>query len=217
MTSTTPISVKELAELLIKKGKDTRIVVALVGAPGSGKSLLADRLQTAINSSKMTVSAILPMDGFHYDNLILDQKGLLSRKGAPETFDVSGLKTTIKRLRDNTETEIAVPVFDRSLEIARSGARLIPNHINVLIVEGNYLLLNRAPWNSLASLFDYTVSIDVTEEELRRRLIQRWHNLGLEPKEGEAKVETNDLPNGRTVLTCSVPSNFLIENNWSNQ
>jgi pantothenate kinase len=116
----------------------------------------------------------------------------------------------LSRLKRNEEDEVAVPVFDRDLEIARAGARLIPRAVRFLIIEGNYLLLDRPPWSSLHELFDISITIDVPEDTLRERLIQRWRGYGLNPDEIVAKVDGNDLPNGRLVRTASVKADFVL-------
>ncbi|MDB5995430.1 MAG: putative fructose transport system kinase [Pseudomonas sp.] len=206
-----PITLPELARQLTKRATDGRILVALAGPPGSGKSTCAEQLSELLNGSAIQISAVFPMDGYHFDDMVLNARGLRARKGAPETFDVAGLRHMLERLRRNEEDEIAVPVFDRTLEIARAGARLISRDVKVLIVEGNYLLLNAQPWSALAQYFDLTVSIQVSEEELRRRLIARWQVAGIAASEIKAKVELNDLPNGRTVIACSVTADFVLE------
>src|SRR5688572_33087414 len=106
---------------------------------------------------------VLPIDGYHFDDRVLVQRGLRPRKGAPDTFDVAGFYHMLHRLKRNEESEIAVPVFDRDLEIARAGARLIPRSVRHLIIEGNYLLLDRPGWSSLRGLFDTTIMISVPE------------------------------------------------------
>lgn len=206
-----PITLPELARQLTKRATDGRILIALAGPPGSGKSTCAEQLSELLNGSAIQISAVFPMDGYHFDDMVLNARGLRERKGAPETFDVAGLRHMLERLRRNEEDEIAVPVFDRTLEIARAGARLISRDVKVLIVEGNYLLLNAQPWSALAQYFDLTVSIQVSEEELRRRLIARWQVAGIATSEIQARVELNDLPNGRTVVACSVPADFVLE------
>ena len=99
-----------------------RIVIALAGAPGSGKSTLAERLESRLDKNGSSVAAVLPMDGYHYDDRILIERGLRARKGSPENLDVGGLLHMLGRLRRNEEDEIAVPVFDRDLELSRAGA-----------------------------------------------------------------------------------------------
>lgn len=187
-----------------------RRVIAIAGPPGSGKSTLAEALVAALNIREPGSAAILPMDGYHYDDAVLIARGLRARKGAPETFDAAGLGHMLTRLKRNNEAEVAVPVFDRDLEISRAGARMIPQAVRTLIVEGNYLLLNRAPWSDLRPVFDAAVMIAVPEDTLRARLTARWQGYGLPPDAIAAKVEGNDLPNGRFVQAHSLKPNFIL-------
>ncbi|WP_431300336.1 nucleoside triphosphate hydrolase [Tabrizicola sp. BL-A-41-H6] len=210
MTETTDIPA--LADLLQARATEGRVIVAVVGAPGSGKSTLADKLAGKLNARQAGLAAVLPMDGYHYDDTYLTPKGWQSRKGAPHTFDVGGLYHTLKRMRARDEAEVAVPVFDRQIEIARAGARLIPASIPVIIVEGNYLLLNQEPWPRLRPMFDLTVMIDVPEGVLKSRLTARWVRYGLTPPEIAAKLEENDLPNGRLIRTNSAAADYRIAN-----
>ena len=148
------------------------------------------------------------MDGFHYDDLVLEARGLRMRKGSPRTFDAAGFVHMLDRLVANTEPEIAVPVFDRSIEIARSAARIIPCTVRHLIVEGNYLLLDDSAWRGVRDRFETTVFVQAPETELRRRLEARWRDLP--GAEALAKVTENDLPNAMVVNASSVPAEFLI-------
>jgi len=209
---TEPIDIPALADLLQARATEGRVVVAIVGAPGSGKSTLADKLTGKLNAREAGLAAVLPMDGYHYDDTYLTPQGWQSRKGAPHTFDVGGLYHTLKRMRARDEAEVAVPVFDRQIEIARAGARLIPASIPVIIVEGNYLLLNADPWPRLRPMFDVTVMVDVPERVLRSRLTARWVRYGLTPPEITAKLEENDLPNGRLIAKESAPADYRIAN-----
>ena len=184
----------------------------MAGPPGSGKSTLADRLAGLLNERVPGFADVLPMDGYHYDDVYLVPAGLRPRKGAPHTFDVGGLFHTLKRLRAADEAEVAVPVFDRKIEIARAGARLIPASVPVIIVEGNWLLLDRTPWGRLRPTFDITVLVEVPEDVLRSRLRGRWEGLGLTEAEIIAKLEENDLPNGRLVRDASISPDFVIAN-----
>ncbi|MBA3909040.1 MAG: nucleoside/nucleotide kinase family protein [Rhodobacter sp.] len=187
-------------------------MIAIAGAPGSGKSTLAEKLVGKVNTRRPGTAMVLPMDGYHYDDLYLVPAGLRPRKGAPHTFDVGGLYHTLKRLRARDEPEVAVPVFDRKIEIARAGARLIPAEVSVIVVEGNWLLLDLAPWNRLRPMFDITAMVDVPEAMLRARLRGRWERLGLSSAEIAAKLEENDLPNGRLVRTASAIPDYRLAN-----
>jgi pantothenate kinase len=116
----------------------------------------------------------------------------------------------LKRLRRNDRDEVAVPVFDRDLEIARAGAAIIPRGVRHVLVEGNYLLLRHEPWSRLAGDFHTTVMMSASPDVLHARLVARWRSYGLSPNEIAAKVDNNDLPNGQTVMTQSTEAEFVF-------
>lgn len=189
----------DLATLIRDRALDQpRLIVAIAGAPGAGKSTLAGDLAARLGA----LAVVMPMDGYHLDNAVLEARGLRARKGAPETFDVAGMVRDLERLRAD-EPEVLVPVFDRGLDLSRAAARVIGPQARIVLVEGNYLLLDRAPWEGLASFWDLTVMVSTPEPVLRARLVQRWlvqdHDLGA----AEARAEGNDLRNARIVAAES--------------
>ncbi|MFM7654256.1 MAG: nucleoside triphosphate hydrolase [Paracoccaceae bacterium] len=195
----------ELAQVIRAKAQGQgRFLAALAGPPGAGKSTLAAELVAALGPGAKAV----PMDGFHYDDAVLTVRGARNRKGAPDTFDVAGFRHLLQRLR--VEPEVAIPLFDRDLEISRAGADIVTPADQILIVEGNYLLLNEAPWPDLAPLFDLTIWIDVPESELDRRLLARWAHYGKTPAEARAWIDGNDMPNIRRVVSGSRPADLVI-------
>lgn len=201
--------IDRLIDEILKRGRNqARVIVAVAGPPGAGKSTLAEALVDRLNGEDAGSAAVLPMDGYHFDDMILVPRGLRPRKGAPETFDAPGFAHMLMRLRENAEPEIAVPVFDRSIEIARAGARMIETSIRYVIAEGNYLLLDEDRWRDLHRHYDMTVMIEEPEDVLRARLEDRWKALS--PEERAWKLDGNDLPNGRRVVENSIAADFIV-------
>jgi pantothenate kinase len=182
-----------------------RYLIAIAGPPGAGKSTFAADLWRQLEADG---AIVVPMDGFHYDNAVLDQRGLRSRKGAPETFDYRGFSVLLQRIRDG-ERDIAFPLFDREADLARAGAGIV-NQEKFIIVEGNYLLLNEKPWSSVADYFDFTIFIDVPQEELNERLLDRWRTHGFSQEYAENRVATNDMPNIERVLSAQKNSDLSL-------
>ena len=195
--------------ILQRAGSARRFVVALAGPPGAGKSTLAEALHAAL-VARGESAEVLPMDGFHMDNAILEARGLLPRKGAPETFDARGFADVLDAIRRGGE-EVLVPVFDRSREIAIAAARAIAAETRFILAEGNYLLLDEAPWDRLAGRFDFTVFVGPPFEVLEERLRQRWVFYGLDEEQIRWKLDGNDLPNGRRIVANSRPADIRIE------
>ena len=188
-----------------------RLIVALAGPPGAGKSTIASVLRDRCVNELGASTEIVPMDGFHLDDSVLRARNLLARKGAENTFDVGGLVALLRRIRADTEDEIAGPVFDRALELSRAGALIVTRLTRIIIVEGNYLLLDSAPWTALRGLFDISVRIRTPQGLLRRRLVDRWKQFDLPSEDIARKVEGNDLPNGEMVDTSSIAPDLWLD------
>lgn len=195
--------------VLQRAGDSPRFIVAIAGPPGAGKSTLADALLDAL-IAKGETAAVLPMDGFHMDNGILEERGLLPRKGAPETFDVRGFLDIVSAVRKGGE-EVLVPVFDREREIAIASARTISPETRFILAEGNYLLLDEEPWTRLSASFDLTIFVGPAVDVLERRLRDRWAGYGLSPAQISDKLFGNDLPNGRRVIENARPADIHID------
>ena len=189
-----------------------RVLVAVAGPPGSGKSTLAERLVTTINARDGAgTAALLPMDGFHLDNAELDALGLRAVKGAPRTFDAAGFVSLLRDVRA-AEGDLHYPLFDRARDSTRPDAGYLAQSTPVIVVEGNYLLLQDGPWADLKPLFDVTVMLSVPFVVLRERLVQRWLDHGLSRPDAEARAGGNDIPNAQTVMTGSAPADLTLEN-----
>ncbi|OLP46604.1 nucleoside triphosphate hydrolase [Rhizobium oryziradicis] len=203
-------SISSLLEEIIRLATNaSRFMIGIAGPPGAGKSTLSDALRDALIAHGETAE-ILPMDGFHMDNGILEERGLLPRKGSPETFDVRGFLDIVTAVKRGDE-EVLVPVFDRSRELAIASARAISPDTRFILVEGNYLLLDQAPWNRLAPCFDLTLFVGPPLDVLEQRLRERWVHFGLDEAAIAWKLNGNDLPNGRLVIEKSRPANISVD------
>ncbi|MBX3596653.1 MAG: nucleoside triphosphate hydrolase [Rhizobiaceae bacterium] len=189
--------IAHIASAIFKKGAhERRIIVGIAGPPASGKSTTAAALVDLLPQGS---AIVVPMDGFHFDDSVLTSRGLQQRKGAPETFDFSGFAHLLRRIRSG-EPDIAIPIFDRGMEISRAGAAIVDAEKRFILVEGNYLLLSEEPWSALADFFDLTVFLNVEREQLERRLIERWRAHGRSDADGQAWVDMNDMPNVDRVI-----------------
>lgn len=202
-------------ELLIKAIQDLpsdgRKIIAVAGAPASGKSTISDAICDHLNDIEPDCAKILPMDGYHYDDTLLKARGIHSLKGAPHTFDVLGFSHTLKRLAARDEDEVVTPVFDRSIEIARAGANPISKGVEYIIVEGNYVLVDQNPWSELKPYFDLSVFVSVPVPVLEQRLRQRWIDHGLDEAGIARKLKEVDLPNGEFIRANSSLPDITFE------
>jgi len=183
--------------------KGLRKLVALAGPPASGKSTLAENIAQRLNAQ------VVPMDGFHLDNAILAKRGLLDRKGAPETIDAAGFVHMVRRLRD--EQDVIYPLFDRTRDLAIAGAGHIDATCRTVVIEGNYLLHDADIWRDLHDLWDFSIRLQVSESILRDRLIARWTDHGLSADEAAVRADGNDLRNARTMASAHLSADLTIE------
>lgn len=199
--------VNTLAEHLFER-QAPRTLVAVTGAPGSGKSTLATELARRLNVRKRQ-TVVVPMDGFHLDNAVLEARDLRPRKGAPETFDAPGFIRLVRALKSGEE--VFAPIFDRTRDIAIGGAIAVPPEAEFVIVEGNYLMFDETPWSELAPLWDVTARLDVPMPELRARLIHRWLSLNHSRAVATRRAEGNDIPNAQRVVDHALPCDFTFD------
>ena len=199
-----------------KRVAGKRTIIGIAGPPASGKSILAEAVVHCLNQeeTETPAAALLPMDGYHLDNRLLESRGLLARKGAPESFDAHGFCDAIQRLSSATR-ESFHPKFDRQMDLAIANSMAIHPHTPVVVVEGNYLFLNSEPWASLRDIFSATVFMSPTIEKLRDRLQQRWIKHGLDPAAAMQRATGNDLPNAELVLNESREADVLLNQNYT--
>lgn len=203
-----------LQDLQKKKGR--RILVMLAAPPGAGKSTLAAFLQYLAQADGMTPVTVIGMDGFHRDQDYLlhhytvrdgERIPLVRIKGAPETFDLQKLE---QRVRKVALGEVCGwPAYDRLLHNPIEDAVTVEG--DIILLEGNYLLLDEPGWRDLAAWADYTIFLEAPEELLRQRLVERQTASGKSSEEAARFVAYSDLVNARLVLARSRQADRVLK------
>lgn len=187
-------------ELLAKIADGKRYILGITGAPAAGKSTVSSLLKERINHLfGGVVAEVAPMDGFHKTNAELMQLGLWELKGIPTTFDAAGFLEKLQAIQDDTAS-VGWPTFDRSIEEPTPDGVSINASHKLVLVEGNYLLLDTEPWSQVSQYLDEIWYVDGDEETILPRLLERHIAGGKSPEAARAKVECTDLPNALLIL-----------------
>jgi pantothenate kinase len=181
-----------------------RYLFGIAGSPGSGKSTLAAQLASDLDA------VVVPMDGFHLPNDALDELGLRDVKGAPPTFAAMAFVDAVRRLAA-ADTDVDLPDFDRAVDQPRPGRITVRPSDRIVIVEGNYLLLDSSPWVALRGLFDAVAHLDVDPVQRVHRLVRRHVRFGKTPDEASAFVQSSDEPNAARVEAVRHRAHLLVE------
>jgi pantothenate kinase len=169
-----------------------RRILGLTGAPGAGKSTLAQAIVEAFPDR----AVVVPMDGYHLANVELARLGRASRKGAEDTFDSSGFVALLRRLREQRDDEIVyAPAFRREIEEPIANAIPVLPEARLIVTEGNYLLLDHGHWKNVRPLLDSVWYVDVDPALRLQRLIKRHVEFGRSEQAAKDWVASTDEPN----------------------
>jgi pantothenate kinase len=200
--------VDRAAELRATAPANRRLLIGIAGAPGVGKTTLAGALVAELQALGIP-TAHVPMDGFHLADIALEQLDRRERKGAPDTFDAGGYAALLMRLAAGEA--VWAPAFERELEQPLAQAIHIGREAEVIISEGNYLLLHAPEWRSVRRWFDEIWFCALDDDLRRERLIARHIEFGKDPEQARAWVMRVDEANARAVAGGAADADLLID------
>lgn len=197
-------------EILTHANRGRRFILGIAGAPAAGKSYLANKLVELINQNTgREIAVVAPMDGFHRTNYELSQMGIWEFKGVPASFTGDAFIEKLEELRDE-EKKVGWPTFDRAIEEPTpDGTFITPQH-QIVIVEGNYLLLDYEPWSRATSILDTVWFIESDRDIAHARLLERHIAGGKTPENAEAKIASTDAPNAKIIEDSKVRASKII-------
>jgi pantothenate kinase len=198
-----------------------RALIGVAGPGASGKSVFAALVCETLNaafSPAGLAAAVCPMDGFHYPNAYLDshfaadeQGGrvpLRALKGTPQTFDVESFLICLKRLR--AQSSVALPRYDRTVhDPVPEGIQVGPGH-RVVLVEGNYLLLDHGRWAEVAGLLDLTFFLVQPLDAVREAMVARHVVGGRSQPDAVAHFERVDRRNYELIAATAARADLIV-------
>ncbi|MEW1976585.1 nucleoside/nucleotide kinase family protein [Microbacterium profundi] len=191
-----------------------RVVLGITGAPGAGKSTLAERLVDELGPE---LSVLVPMDGFHLANAVLHDLDRHTRKGADDTFDAWGYAALMQRIRrqrggasGGREDIIYAPHFRRDLEEPIGSTIPVLPSTPLVVTEGNYLLLDRQPWPQAREAIDEVWFLAPTEAQRLEQLIERHERFGRSPEEARERSLGSDQRNAEVIAATAGRADLVV-------
>ena len=195
------------ARILAEPANPHRRLIAVAGPPGSGKSTFGANIAERLELQGVRC-AVVPMDGFHLDNRLLDIDGTRAAKGSPHTFDSAGVLRLVNAMQD--DTDLIYPLFDRVRDLAIAGAGRLGRNCDTVLIEGNYLLYDAPIWRDLAAHWTLSIALTPPRTLLHARLVQRWLDHGMSRDDAIKRAEENDMKNADLVLSHMLPADLTL-------
>lgn len=172
-----------------------RHLLGIAGAPGAGKSTVAQQVAESLGAS----AVVVPMDGFHLAQTELERQGTAGRKGAIDTFDAGGFVSLLTRVARAEEDVVYAPAFDRRLEEPIAGSIPVRREVPLVVVEGNYLLVDHEPWAQVRALMSEVWYVDLPDETRIARLVARHIRFGRGEADARAHALGSDQRNAELI------------------
>jgi pantothenate kinase len=185
----------------------TRTILGITGAPGSGKSTFAEWIGQQFDPG---VAVVVPMDGFHLGNAIIDGTPLRQRKGAIDTFDAGGYLALLRRLVQRDEPVVYAPEFRRTLDEPVAASIAVPAEVPLIVTEGNYLLMEQEPWKDIRAQLDEVWFVDTPPALRLSRLVERHVSFGMDRAAAEAWANGPDEANAVLIQACRPTADRII-------
>ncbi|RZU18590.1 ArgK protein [Kribbella rubisoli] len=186
-----------------------RQILGITGAPAAGKSTYAEQLAAKLAADGHQV-ALVPMDGYHLAQSVLEELGLADVKGAPHTFDGHGFVALLRRLKESPDEQIWAPRFDRSIEDSIAASIGVPPAVTLVLTEGNYLLLDEPPWTTVRTLLDQCWYVEVPEALRHARLEARHRAFGRSREEAHERTYGSDERNAHLIAATAPAADAII-------
>ena len=211
---------KELIDCRPHNELRPRVIIAIAGRPGAGKTTIAAKVAAALNEACTSrqphyKAVVVGMDGYHLPRSQLDAEAM-RRRGSPWTFDAEGVVRLVEQLKMSTYRsmpDILAPSFDHAVKDPVPDDITIDRRANVILLEGNYLLLKDDPWCKIADLVDEAWLVTCDERVAKERLARRHLAAGIVDtlQQGFERVDSNDGPNGDYLLSHSSLADVHVE------
>lgn len=164
---------------LDRTAKRTPFIIGVAGSVAVGKSTVSRLLKELLSRWPTTPRvSLVTTDGFLYPNSVLEEKGLMAKKGFPESYDRLALLKFVADIKSGKE-EVKAPVYSHLTYDIVPGAELVVNSPDVVIVEGLNVLQPPAFGQevALSDYFDFQIYVDAPTGEIESWYLDRFKQL----------------------------------------
>lgn len=189
------------------EGGQARVIVGICGAPGAGKSRLAEALADSLGPER---AVVVPFDGFHLATSVIEGTPLMNRRGALDTFDLGAFRSIIERIRRRDEQTVFAPTYRRGLEEPIASAIPVPRDVPIVITEGNYLLLDEPALVAARAHLDEVWYLDTPNDVRLPQLVARHVAFGKPADEAAAWATGTDQRNAELIESTRDRAELLV-------